>query len=165
MSKLLDHIKAKNAEAQAWADAESGRIAGMIVEDLAHWERCNIRTVEQYEHYMIAAGVWDLYKEVTGIRPRWMNMDDMSIAELEGEHDRLLDELIDVQKEEKASQDEMVKEFETLIGTTIEIGAGDRETALRWIRDADDEQMKYDDAYFEYCNGLPYGYLASALTG
>ena len=39
----------------------------------------------------------------------------------------------------------------------IESGAGDRQTALRWIREAQDEHWRDNDS-MSYNFGLPYGY-------
>ena len=37
----------------------------------------------------LAGLVWDMYKDVHGIRPRWMHVDKMSIAELNSVIDQL----------------------------------------------------------------------------
>jgi len=63
-------------------------------------------------------------------------------------------------KTEHEMELEAIREFEEAVQRTIEAGAGNRETAIRWLREADDDvQYQKDDGYFEYCNGLPYGYL------
>ncbi|MEE8328232.1 MAG: hypothetical protein V3R32_05530, partial [Nitrosomonadaceae bacterium] len=60
-------------------------------------------------------------------------------------------------------QAECVKEFEESVASTMTMGKVDRETAVRWLREAeDDETCLYDDDYFCYHNGLPYGYLKVA---
>ena len=62
----------------------------------------------------------------------------------------------------------MVK-FCKRIEDTIKTGAGNRETALRWIMDADLGGVDVDAAnangdweYLCYLNGLPYGYFKQA---
>ena len=93
MSKLVDHIKAENAKTQAWVDKDpQNRWAGFITDDPQHWADYGIYNVDQYEHYMAKMAVWEMYKEVNGIRPRWMNLDDMSIEELEAELESLCEE-------------------------------------------------------------------------
>jgi hypothetical protein len=42
----------------------------------------------------------------------------------------------------------------------INLGANDRETALRWIHEADGSGG--DDEFLCYLNGLPYGYFKIA---
>jgi len=54
--------------------------------------------------------------------------------------------------------------FEKLITDTIECGAGDRETAIRWLVEAmDDNDMEYGFDMFAYRHNLPDNY--DALTG
>ena len=78
----------------------------------------------------------DLHKDVYGFRPRGVLMDDW--------HDRtprqknelynaLCDELEEVTRDEKRQADRNVMEFTGEILNTIELGAKDRETALRWM--------------------------------
>lgn len=101
----------------------------------------------------------DVSKSATGCRMRY-DISEMSIAELEelctywGEaSDRAVER-------ERKEQEEAVARFEARVTNIIECGAGDRETALRWIRDAQDEfDRMYGDEYLEYSLGLPYGYL------
>ena len=46
-------------------------------------------------HGALSGAIYDLYKYVNGIRPRWMNFKNMSVPELEAMHDRLTTELAD----------------------------------------------------------------------
>ncbi len=107
------------------------------------------------------ASIWDLYKEVNGIRPRWLNMADMSLEELTETYDRLLVDLAEEQALEADREAVSITEFEDRIVRVIRDGAKDRETAVRWMREAEDD---CDDGYFEYSNGLPYGYLKTSAA-
>ena len=61
--------------------------------------------------------------------------------------------------EESAAQDRAVISFEKMITNLITCGAGDRETAVRWIRDGqDDYDRMYGDEFIRYNFGLPYNY-------
>jgi len=117
MKELIAHIEAQNAKTQEWVDADpTNRWAGFIVTDPNHWEEYGIYTVAQYEHYMAQVDVVEMYKEVHGIKPRWMNMDEMSIEELEAELQSLCviaqeqDEYYDHWSEMLEAQDKLDRE-------------------------------------------------------
>ena len=74
MSELQAHIEAENAK---YADSYFS-----VVSDPAHWADYGITTVAQYEHYMAVADYVDTYKEVNGIKPRWVAFDELSIEDL-----------------------------------------------------------------------------------
>lgn len=97
----------------------------------------------------------DLYKDVYGFRPRgcvfWDNYEALG-AEIE----YLYGQLERVIAEEKEREEQCVKAFEQRVLDTIALGAGTRETAIRWIA----EGVGYADPDFIcYEFGLPYGYL------
>ena len=117
------------------------------------WEELSYKEQLAAEHY-------DFYKEVHGIRPRWMDYDAMTVEELEAEMAQLSKEADYVFAEEKRIQEENVAKFEQHVTNTICMGARDRETALRWIMDA--SQADGDWEYFCYLNGLPYTYFKVA---
>jgi hypothetical protein len=82
----------------------------------------------------------DTYKDAYGIRPRWKNYDDMTDEEIEAgieENCKIANENADAEAKYAAEQ---VEEFKALIDRYInEFGAGDEETALKWILDAEGE--------------------------
>jgi hypothetical protein len=87
---LAELLASKNAETLAWiAEDPSNRWAGLIVEDLAHWAEIGVHTVEDYERYDLETLVWEMYKDVTGIRPRHMDFKSMTLEELRKEADYL----------------------------------------------------------------------------
>lgn len=106
--------------------------------------------------------VWDAYKDAYGFRPRHMNLQAMSEAELEAELAALEQEIARVIEREKAEQAEAIVRFEARVQSTIESGAKDRETAIRWIRTAEEAEFN-DDDYLCYCLGLPYGYFKKSV--
>ena len=82
MSNVLQaHIEAENAK---HADSYFS-----VVSDPAHWAGYGITTVAQYEHYMAVEDYIDCFKSVNGIKPRWMDFDSMTVAELRVEADAL----------------------------------------------------------------------------
>lgn len=102
----------------------------------------------------------DLYKDVYGFRPRgayeaWATMSD---DEKQAEWDRLCERLCEVMAAQKEEERHAIVEFEKRVANVIAAGAGDRETALRWIMDASDSDGDWD--YLCYHCDLPYGYFA-----
>lgn len=110
----------------------------------------------------------DLYKDANGFRPRSHEFyaDDTTPERKQEIWDATLEDLDEENKRHEEMRNEAVVAFEAIIATSIEAGAGDRETALRWLREVeDDDYMKFDDGYFEYSYGLPYGYLKDGNLG
>lgn len=86
---LAAHLAALNAEKQAWMDAGPDRWTGLYTEDLIYWAGIGIFTVQDFERYELQSLVWDMYKDLTGIRPRHMDFDSMSLEDLRKEADLL----------------------------------------------------------------------------
>ena len=117
------------------------------------WE--NLSRKEQLE-----AIVWDMYKEAYGIRPRHLNLAAMTESELEAECQRLQVEVERAEKARREAEAQAVILFSKRVEDTIKSGAKDRETALRWIHEADGTNG--DDEYLCYLNCLPYGFFKAA---
>ena len=90
MNALLAHIKSLNAETLAWvAEDPANRWSLTVTEDMSHWAELGVFTVEDYLHYNKKMALWDGYKEANGIRPRHLDLDGMSDADLDAELDML----------------------------------------------------------------------------
>jgi hypothetical protein len=122
MSELTKHIEALNAKTQAWLDEVPGRGAGMLVTDVAFWAERGVFTVEDFERRMLIANIWDAYKEINGIRPRFMDFDNMSISDLEETYERLWG---------------ATAQEEAAIDAICEESGISRETYDRWMTDVD----------------------------
>src|SRR5262245_6716686 len=100
----------------------------------------------------------DMHKDAVGFRPRnWETLKDMSVEQYEADmayFDRCIQSN---EADERVREAAAVERFEALIGETIAMGAGDRATAIRWLKDA--ENADDDEGFFEYLMGLPYHYL------
>jgi len=98
----------------------------------------------------------DMYKDVHGVRPRF---DDSSwTIEEYNRQMASLNEQMEIQiAEEKEREQEAISKFENLVAKTIEVGASNRETALRWIMS--ESEANGDWEYFCFLNNLPYGYF------
>ena len=104
--------------------------------------------------------VWDMYKEAYGIRPRHLNLTDMSEDELDAMYQNLQMEIDRAEKARHEAEAQAVTLFSKRVEDTIKSGAKDRETALRWIHEADGTNG--DDEYLCYLNCLPYGFFKTA---
>jgi len=100
---------------------------------------------------------WDLYKDAHGIRPRGIDTSSWSEADFNKEFENLnlIAELSCRQRQ--ADEQDAAQKFEQHVTNTICMGAGDRETALRWIMDASNANGDWE--YLCYDLGLPYRYF------
>ena len=73
--------------------------------------------------------LWDLFKEVHGVRPRGMNYDRWSLTDLEWQVAMLQQSLEDDLRWEREQEDRA-------INACMEVGASDIATAMRWLEDA-----------------------------
>jgi len=117
----------------------------------------NTRTAQDYQEMYS-----DFYKDAHGFRPRF-DTDDWSVEAWEKEFEYLRRVCDENETEEEIRQTQSVKDFEQTVVDTIASGAGNRETAILWLKDAED--TGHDDNYFEYCNDLPYGYVSGVPVG
>lgn len=105
----------------------------------------------------LASVYWDFYKDVHNVRPRWINFDTCSVADLELLISELEKEAVQVfaqrDKEEKAA----IVKFEARVAELLTIGAKNRVTALRWIMEAVGCNDDWEFLCWEH--GLPYGYF------
>lgn len=105
---LAEHLAALNAEKLAWvAEDPDNRWTGLWVEDLAHWAEYGVYTVAQFKRYENETLFWEMYKDVTGCRPRHVNLKNMSDEELQHEIDllgRMLEDEIKRQEEWEAEE-------------------------------------------------------------
>jgi hypothetical protein len=115
---------------------------------------CELTDLDQ-----LAAIYSDVYKDATGMRPRhntsgWTNEDFNREIEF---YSKMAAEKAE---HEAAAEAANVVELEATIERLIKTGAANRETAIRWIADA--EGVNGDMQYLCYQLGLPYGYFNRA---
>ena len=105
----------------------------------------------------------DLHKDAYGFRPKGYHY----FYEAEATPDQkqeIWDFTLAVLKSEvrymEQQEQEAIKDFEANIALNIELGAGDRETAIRWIVDALDldNRERADASYICFELGLSYNY-------
>lgn len=107
--ELIQHIKDRNAKSKAWMDAAPGRWSSMLVEDPKHWADYEIYTIDEFNHYMAQSTHYEIYKDINGISPRWMNYESMTTAEIEAENKEMYKELDDQIKSEKKEKEDVIK--------------------------------------------------------
>ena len=100
----------------------------------------SINTQEQFEDTLM--WVSDLYKDVNGSRPRGYNFHNWSFQELADFVTDLMAINIKQIDEEKAWENKAIKDV-------LSVGAQDKETALRWLDQADAYFMYGDDDFYE----------------
>ena len=106
----------------------------------------------------MALTFWDMYKDAHGFRPRHIDTNGWSEEDFEREF-RLLGEVIEQENARRLESEHVAKvRFEIRVQSIIEMGAKDREMALRWIHEA--EGSDGDNEYLCYLLGLPYRYFA-----
>jgi len=100
----------------------------------------------------------EMYKDVHGMEAGWYRAE--SVEQARADIARLEEELILSEKARIEDEARAVVKFCKRIEDTIKAGAGNRETALRWIMEADDARGDWE--FLCYLNGLPYGYFKQA---
>lgn len=100
----------------------------------------------------------DLHKDARGFRPRsdyfwsqWNNADNDGKQAI---WDGLIDELSAELEAEKARDELCLTEFKALVAHYIECGAGDRETALRWMVQHETFHHSQDVEHFVWEHGI-----------
>lgn len=98
----------------------------------------------------------EMHKDVYGVKARWYRAESVEAARRDIENLHSAMEVIAAQ--EKELQETCIREFEDRVRTLIEAGAGDRETAIRWLHQAEDTDGS--STSLEHALGLPYYYLS-----
>jgi len=117
----------------------------------------NFKITTQEEKNETLMWISDLYKDVHGIRPRGYNFQEWSFDELT----EFVNDLSDQAEADRKYEENMAKnaeiEFNNRIQEVIDLGAGNRETALRWMLQGDqgDEELDlYAVEYFTMQRGI-----------
>ena len=99
----------------------------------------------------------DLFKEVNGFRPRGILVDDWNDRTPRQKQElwnALCDELEENTKLEKLLEIERIGTFEARVKDVIGLGAGNRETALRWITGQETFYHIQDVEHFVWEQGI-----------
>ncbi len=123
------------------------------MEQFKTWEEMTV--LEQ-----MACTYWDMYKDAHGVRPRGIDTSNWTEQDFEEEFQYLAREIERGERARREDEARAVVKFCKRIEQTIRAGAKDRETALRWIMEADEAGGDWE--YLCYLNGLPYGFFRAA---
>ncbi|MAZ31198.1 MAG: hypothetical protein CMP57_03785 [Flavobacteriales bacterium] len=100
----------------------------------------------------------DLYKDVHGFRPRGYNWDAFSFQELTDFVNDLSDQADAEMERERRDAEDAAEFFNKRVQEVIDLGAEDRETALRWMLQGDmgdDKELDlYAVEYFTMMRGI-----------
>lgn len=120
--------------------------------------------VDLHEGHVIAVKedlysfISDASKDATGRRVRF-NAYEMSIADLEAQAAYYSDAAVAEGERQEAEYVATIAKFEKSIADVVANGAGNRETAIRWMREARESDMMYrGDESLRYELGLPWDY-------
>jgi len=82
--KFLDYIKKSNEKAKKYnlENKGTGNFMSLMIENPKHWEDYGIYNLRDFVRYNLETYIWDEFKSVNGIRPRFMNFKEMGIREL-----------------------------------------------------------------------------------
>jgi hypothetical protein len=112
---------------------------------------------EMTEKEQLECMVWDAYKDAHGVRPRFMNMETMTLEELKQELEYCCKTIDENEKQRRIDEEKAEHDFEMRVLNLMMCGAKTREQALRWVHEA--EGSDGDDEYLCFLLGLPYGYF------
>jgi hypothetical protein len=119
-------------------------------DEFKSWEEMSV--LEQY-----ACQYWDMHKDAYGFRPRGIDTSSWTVEQFEEEFESLQKAINANYEQEKEQQALAMVAFEARIAEVIASGARNRDTAMRWIHEAEGSQG--DDEYLCFLAGLPYGYF------
>jgi hypothetical protein len=91
---LINYIKKYNEGARKYNEENkgTGSFKGLMIEHADHWVSYGIFTLRDLVRQNLIDYIWDEYKSVNGIRPRFMNFSKMGIRELRKEVNYLMNE-------------------------------------------------------------------------
>jgi hypothetical protein len=117
---------------------------------LKSWE--DMTVLEQYQ-----SQYWDMYKDAYGFRPRGIDTSTWTESDFEKAFDSLAEAISAGEKARAEDEARAIVRFGKLVEKTMQAGACDRETALRWIMEGSD--CNGDWEYLAYRHSLPYDFF------
>lgn len=95
----------------------------------------------------------DLHKDARNYRPRehfWERWDSSTQEEKQAIYNGLVQELEQNNLREREEEAQAVAKFEQAIADAIGVGAGDRETAIRWLFEGSSDVQDVEHAIYDY---------------
>ena len=157
LQELIKEIKSRNEKTKAWvAEDPKNRWAGLYPEDEAHWVERGITSLADLERDELATYIYEGHKDAFGTKGRHYDFKNMTLAELKEEADYISNAVKNTMQEEAEAEKQKIAEFEAQIKHNMAAGAEDKETAIRWLLDAEGLADEKDMGYICYSLGLPY---------
>jgi len=94
----------------------------------------------------------DYHKDAYGYRPRY-DYSNYTLEQLIADYEKFSKVVEENMCEEEIAQKRNIDAFESRIASTIQLGANDRETALKWICDGD-EVDAWDIGFYLWKQGI-----------
>lgn len=103
-------------------------------------------------------GFSDLHKEAYGFRPRghWFYDNQTTDEQRQEIWEHVLSDAQIAYNQERIAEAKAVVRFDRLVQDVIAMGAGNKETAIRWLKQADSDFQ--DEDFFRWEYGLPWKY-------
>lgn len=98
--------------------------------------------------------IYEEHKTAFGTKGRHYDFDSMSMEELRSEAEYIADACDRALAEEARRAQEAVTECENLINNTINLGAGDRANALRWLTEDERFYHSQDVEHWVWAQGV-----------
>jgi hypothetical protein len=154
-NELQTHIESLNA----YCESLYGKQGFRTVSDPEHWAKYGVHTVQDFEKYQVASGVYDLHKEVHGFKPSWGELMKLSVEVLEAEYNSLMLEAEQLRAEEQIREQAAAVAARNQIQDLLDKGAENLEQALKWMHESYDTGG--DDSFLDYELGTQYGFINS----
>ena len=106
----------------------------------------------------------DFHKDAYGFRPRTVNVYAMSTEALEEDYAEFERVCKENQEADAIAEAQADLAFQTLIANTIQMGAGDEATALRWIVEGAYDEYGFDYEHFLWNQGIAYSAYGKELA-
>ena len=108
----------------------------------------------EVERYDLEMYIYDMHKAAYGVKGRHYDFKSMSMDDLRKLANRVADAVEVAEAEEAHAAEVAIADFEATVGEFIEAGAGDRETALRWMTMEETFYVKQDVESWVYGHGF-----------
>lgn len=105
----------------------------------------------------------DIYRDAFGTRPRGAAFEWATEEEFRTDFQRVAEMAEEAMDREETQKYEAEIAFEARLTELVNLGAGDRATAFRWLLTAEDMLDERDMGYVCYCLGLGYS-MEAELT-
>ena len=114
------------------------------------------------EQEQLLTYISDVHKDAYGFRPR-DKYDDWSVEDLKVELDRLVEIANEVYEQEQIEAEKAADAFDEQILAVQASGAGNREQAIKWLVEADEDAL-YDLEHFVWKQGFLFTDRGRALV-